>query len=311
MGEPEARPPIIDFHLHAKRKGRPVLDEILQEMDREGVAQAVLLGRDTDPRDLDDPAKRARVLTGLLASPSAPRGADDLAAVLTRIRGELSRTITNTETARYVAAHPRRFIGVGSINLSKSAAYVAAKLEEVFALRLTGMKFYPPTQFFNPAGNENLRFICQRLRKRRKLLVFHTGVMPGVWEDPLLSQDANPRHLAPVVDEFDEVPFVLAHFGAYSGTRPGIWFDEALALGARYRNVWYDLSAVPYVVTERRMIERARSTVGTDRILFGSDYLDYMGFTLEAVRGTPFLSEDEKRGILGGNARRLLRRVDP
>ena len=111
--------------------------------------------------------------------------------------------------------------------------------------------------------------------------------------------------------ELATVPFVLAHFGAYSGTRPGIWFDEALELGARHRNVWYDLSAVPYVVTERRMIERARATVGTDRILFGSDYLDYMGFTLEAVRGTPYLTPEEKRGILGGNARRLLRQVDP
>jgi predicted TIM-barrel fold metal-dependent hydrolase len=142
MDEPDARPQIIDFHLHAKRKGRPIIDEILQEMDREGVAKAVLLGRDTDPRDLDDPAKRTRVLTGLLASPHAPRYAADLAATLTRIRGELSRTITNTETARYVAAHPRRLIGVGSINLSKSEEYVAAKLEEVFALRLTGVKFY-------------------------------------------------------------------------------------------------------------------------------------------------------------------------
>jgi predicted TIM-barrel fold metal-dependent hydrolase len=36
-----------------------------------------------------------------------------------------------------------------------------------------------------------------------------------------------------------------------------------------------------------------------------------MGFTLEAVRGTPHLTEDEKRGILGGNALRLLRLVDP
>jgi predicted TIM-barrel fold metal-dependent hydrolase len=48
---------------------------------------------------------------------------------------------------------------------------------------------------------------------------------------PILSKDANPKYLEPVVKEYDSVPFVLAHFGAYSSITPGIWFDEAVQLG--------------------------------------------------------------------------------
>jgi predicted TIM-barrel fold metal-dependent hydrolase len=58
------------------------------------------------------------------------------------------------------------------------------------------------------------------------------------------------------------------------------------------------------------MIEKAKRKVGVDHILFGSDELDYVGFTLEAVLGTPYLSEEEKRRILGLNALDLLRLVD-
>ncbi|MEM2906439.1 MAG: hypothetical protein QW587_12005 [Candidatus Bathyarchaeia archaeon] len=32
--------------------------------------------------------------------------------------------------------------------------------------------------------------------------------------------------------------------------------------------------------------------------IFGSDYLDYVGFTLEAVRGSPYLTVEVKRGVL-------------
>ncbi len=57
------------------------------------------------------------------------------------------------------------------------------------------------------------------------------------------------------------------------------------------------------------MIEKAKQNVGVDHILFGSDGLDYIGFILEAVLGTPHLSEEEKGRILGLNALDLLRLV--
>ena len=86
--------------------------------------------------------------------------------------------------------------------------------------------------------------------------------MPGIWESPVMSKDSNPKYLEPLAKEFDSIPFVLAHFGAYSGTTPGIWFNEAVELGEKYRNVWFDISAVPYVVTEKHLIEKAKQKVG-------------------------------------------------
>ncbi len=200
-------------------------------MRKEGATRSVLLGRDTDPADLDIPANRSRVISGLMATSDSFHHSANLADALTMIRGELSRSITNQETASFVKADPSRLLGVGSINLSKSEEYVFSKLEEVYTQGLIGIKLYPPTQFFNPSENENLKSLCERLRKRKKILVFHTGFMPGLWESPIMSRDANPKYLEPVAKEYDSVPFVLAHFGAYSGTTPGIWFDEAVRLG--------------------------------------------------------------------------------
>jgi len=41
-------------------------------------------------------------------------------------------------------------------------------------------------------------------------------------------------------------------------------------------------------------------------VLFGSGYLDYMGFTLEVVRASPYLTAHEKHEVLGLNVSRLL-----
>ena len=102
----------------------------------------------------------------------------------------------------------------------------------------------------------------------------------------------------------------MAHVGCYSSRSPGIWLDEALDLGRNHENVWYDIAAVPYVVTKERFVEKIRKSVGMDRVLFGSDYPAVNGVTIESmideVKSSEYLTEEEKEGILGLNAIRLL-----
>ena len=43
-----------------------------------------------------------------------------------------------------------------------------------------------------------------------------------------------PKYLEPVAKGCDSMPFVLADFGAYGGTIPGIWFDEAVRIGEKW-----------------------------------------------------------------------------
>lgn len=303
---------VIDFHVHPKRGGKIVIDEIVNELDQWGVSRAVLLGRDSDPGDLDRPEIRNRIIIGLLTSPFSPpeyrRDPSQIDRLMAELKKRLARGTTNQEVAACVKDYPGRLVGLGSINLAKDEEYVRGKLREIDALGLRGIKLHPQNQFFNPSESETLRIVCEHFEEVGKMVMFHTGCMPGIWEIPELSQYANPKYLEAIAEDY-EIPIVLAHFGSYSTLRPGIWFDEAIDLGRRHENVWFDVSAVPYVLTEEWMVREIRASNLIDRVLYGSDYIDYMGFTIDTIRSTGFLSEDEKAKILGLNAQVLLHRV--
>ncbi len=59
-----------------------------------------------------------------------------------------------------------------------------------------------------------------------------------------------------------------------------------------------------------RMLEEAVDTVGSDRILFGTDQMVWPQMitpAIESIRDAPFLSDQDKRNILSENTRRLLK----
>lgn len=247
-------PQIVDFHVHPKRGGIIVVDEIAAELDRWNISRAVLLGRDSDPNDLDRPEVKNRIVVSLLTSPFAPpeyrTDPTQIDLLMVEMKSRLARVTTNSEVAECLREYPNRFIGLGSINLTRGEDYVRDRLREVDDLGLMGIKLHPQNQFFNPSDSETLKVVCDHFESVRKMIMFHTGCMPGIWEIPELSEYANPKYLEPVAQGYT-FPIVLAHFGSYSTLRPGIWFREAVDLGARYGNVWFDISAVPYVVTGR------------------------------------------------------------
>ena len=115
-----------------------------------------------------------------------------------------------------------------------------------------------------------------------------------------------------MVKRYPDVPVVLAHFGSYSSHHPGIWFDEAIDLMKKYRKVYADISAVTYLFDDQENIKKISNNIGFDQVLFATDYpgpLIY-GMSLESIvhriKAIPFLSEDEKHALFGGNAKRLL-----
>jgi len=119
--------------------------------------------------------------------------------------------------------------------------------------------------------------------------------------DPLLLEDVAIR--------FPKLKIVIAHMG---------WpfYDHALYMLWTYENVYLDTSAVNWIVGKElfnRMLQEAVDTVGSDRILFGSDQMVWPQMitpAVESIRGAPFLSDHDKKNILGENARRLLKIAD-
>jgi predicted TIM-barrel fold metal-dependent hydrolase len=116
--------------------------------------------------------------------------------------------------------------------------------------------------------------------------------------DPLLLEDVAIR--------FPQLKIVIMHMG---------WpfYDHALYMLFAYENVYLDTATVNWLLGKKlfnRMLEEAVDTVGSDRILFGTDQMVWPQMitpAVESIRSAPFLSEQDKRNILGENARRLLK----
>lgn len=303
---------IIDTHVH------PFLSEtdILGEMSKADVDYAVLLGVDVDPSDIEKPEIKSRLrerhLESILGS-HAPR--------FQSIEGEIKQFFqalisyypelksSNQEIADLVKKNPNRFVGFGSVNPNKDSSYVDSKLEEISNLGLKGIKMLPTLQFFSPVKNRNFEQICEYCEKHNKILLYHTGCDPGPWEIPELSKDANPKYLRTVL-ESSRPPVILAHAGSYSAYRPGIWFDEAFMLAKDFENVYFDSSAVSSFIYSEKTLKRIKDGVGLDRLLYGSDYPIVWGSSMEyevnIIKNCRHLTEDEKTGILGLNAAKVL-----
>ena len=124
-------------------------------------------------------------------------------------------------------------------------------------------------------------------------------------------QYSRPSRWEKLVAKYPTVPIILAHFGAYSEMMPGIWFDEAVDLMVKYKNVYADTAAVWRLLWSEEMVGMIRDRGLFGQVLFGTDYPmpvlfpgGERGVVLD-ILDDPLLTEDEKRMVLGGNALRL------
>jgi predicted TIM-barrel fold metal-dependent hydrolase len=202
-----------------------------------------------------------------------------------------------------------KFTGFGSVNPNKDKKYVEAKLEEISALGLKGIKMLPTLQLFSPLENKNFERICRYCEKEKRILLYHTGCDPGPWEIPELSEDANPKYLKPILQSYKPT-IVLAHAGSYSAYKPGIWFEEAMELAKEFDNVYFDSAAVSSFIYSEKILKRIKEEIGTDRLLFGSDYPAVYGSNIEyevsVIKNCKYLNQEEKANILGLNAAKIL-----
>ena len=301
--------PVVDFHV------QPQLPDLalLADLQEGGVSRGVIFATDTDPGDVDRPEINGRLRDIYENSPQAKRVS--FRALTDAIKTSLHSItqVSNQDVADWARDYPEVLIGLGSVNLSKSRAYVEQTLEEIERLNLRGIRLLPHAQFFNPADSDNLELVGQFCHESGAILMSHCGCGFGPFELPDFCQDDHPQHWEPFLKKFPEVDLVLAHFGAYSAQIPGLWLHEVLQLGKRYRNLYGDLAAVPWLLQDDRIIQEIRRTMGFDRVLFASNYplpLSWglnLAYLVSQVKTSTFLTEKEKWKVLGKNALRLLK----
>jgi aminocarboxymuconate-semialdehyde decarboxylase len=241
------------------------------------------------------------------------------------VAAKLAR-ITNDAFARVRSERPR-FVPLATLPLcdpTASAAELARALDE---LEMPGAMLFSNV---NGAGLDDERFwpIYEIANDRGAVLMIHPTYPVGVeamqeyWLMPLngflfdTTLAASKLVFSGTVRRFPRIRWVLGHLG---GTIP--YLAERLDRGWRAfkecrahidepptaylkKNFYYDT-----VNFSQGALRLAIEFAGADHILAGSDYPHQIGsipLMLEAIRALP-ISDDDKAGILGGNAERLLR----
>jgi uncharacterized protein len=259
--------PVIDTHTH------PMVDE----------RQQVL----SDPHPASDYLARVEGLgiERAAALVMAPR--DDLA--LTRALNDAVLALCEGSKGFFFAAcsvHP--------------ADGLAARdeLRRVAALGATWVKLHPNTQDFDVADPAVVTVVAEA-----------TALGLPVLFDAYSPWDRNqPGKFIRLAMAVPESRLILAH--AHGPDFPSLLVYEIVA---RYpfwpRQVWIDVSATASLLANGPFAEQfvwVLRKVGTDRVLFGSDYpLDDPRVALDAVRSLGF-DDDELHAILHDNAAALL-----
>lgn len=168
-----------------------------------------------------------------------------------------------------------------------------AEIDHLVADGIPGIKLHPDYQKFfvdDPA----LVPLFQGLADAGRLVLLHAGVDIGL-PPPV---HCPPDRLARLLDAVPELTVIAAHMGAYAQ-----WDEvEQHLLG---REVYLDTSYSLADLGPARMTALIQAH-GAEKVLFGTDspWTDQAA-EVAAIRDLP-LTDEEKRTVLGENARRLL-----
>ncbi len=174
--------------------------------------------------------------------------------------------------------------------------------------------FYPDDEVFWPMYEK-----CQELEipiisdsgpwPHSNVVLMHPSIFG--YESPEDNRNfGEPKNWAKVLEAFPKLTVILAHLGS-------AWWDERIELAQKYPNIYFDTSQgfsapdrLP-VVPHRSLAEedavRVLRKIGVRRIMFGTD--------MPAIAPQPQidqllrlpLTDEEKRMILSGNAKRILK----
>jgi len=169
------------------------------------------------------------------------------------------------------------------------------ELDRLAACGTRGVKIMPLLQEFYP-DDPRCERLYEALIERKMILVTHAG------RDPLDREEifGTPERFARTIECYPDLMLELAHLG---GLR--MWDEVRKYLLPTGGNVYFDTAYVSFYMTEEKMTELIRD-IGTDRVLFGSDYpWEEPGRAAEIIKGLG-LSSQQTESILWRNAARLL-----
>ena len=182
------------------------------------------------------------------------------------------------------------FETVGFAGMHQDYPDFAGEIDRVEKMGLRGIKIHPDIQAVDIDDPRMLRLY--ELVEGRMPIYFHIGD----WRPQYRFSEA--KKLLKVLEMFPKLEVVAAHLGGHRA------FEEAKML-AGHPNVWYDTSSALWAMTPEYARELIR-LLGTDRVMFGTDYPVKNPATELELFSRLSLTESQREDILYYNAIRFL-----
>ena len=191
----------------------------------------------------------------------------------------------------FIAATVKEYLGrtYGLGTLHPDSEDMAGDVEHLVSLGLKGVKLHPDIQGFKLDDYRCLK-IYELCEKFSLPVLIHTGDSRYDY--------SNPNRLIPILDIYDRLTVIGAHFGGWS-----MW-EEATELLAGRKNFYVDCSSSFYALDDETIVKLIRA-YGIDNVVFGTDYPMWdMKSEVDRLSALP-LSDEEKEKIFWKNAVRI------
>ena len=216
----------------------------------------------------------------------------------------------NDEFEKFTASD-ERFIGVSFADLRKGSALEKLK-EDVEKRGFRGLAVYPVWHSLD-LGDEKYYKIYEYCNEKGLAIIVHFGVSALAGD----LRYGNPISLAPVLQKFKKIKWVIAHFGAG-------YLREALMITYKNENVYFDTSGtnnwldlMPEGWKLKDVFRIVLKVVGSGRVIWGSDtyklfeegyrehYMEKQKRIISELYDEGFINEKGIKDIFYNNAKKV------
>ena len=208
----------------------------------------------------------------------------------------------------FLSLNPERFVGYTTFDPTIRANADLLR-RQVGEHGVRGLKLYPMAQGFR-VDDEACTAVYQECEAKSIPVIIHFGISIDATHD---LRYGNPLDLSGPALRYPSVKWIIPHFGAG-------FFRETLMVAAQYQNVYIDTSSsnnwvmwTPHRLTVADLFRRTLDTVGSQRLLFGTDSSFFpRGYRTNilndqlAICDDLHLSPEWIDSIFYGNIRRIL-----
>ncbi|MDO8637845.1 MAG: amidohydrolase family protein [Dehalococcoidia bacterium] len=206
---------------------------------------------------------------------------------------------TNNYILDAISRYPDRLVGFCAIQplTGEKAIY---EMERCARAGFKGVgELRPDAQGFDLADKVSMAPIAEAAKKLGLILLFHTSEPVG--HDYKGKGQVTPDQVYRFITAFPGVSVVCAHWGG------GLPFYALMPeVATAFLNAYFDTAATP-LLYKPQIYRSVSEIIGSDKILFGSDYpLLSAGRLVSQIRSVE-LGVHDTNAILGGNAQKLLK----